>query len=162
VASLEEGLPDGFNTARRHLLTALLEDHRQNWAAADAAYERAERLATNPAKILNNWGISKMSRGEFEAAERLFERAIKFDSRLFTAKNNLAIARGRRGDYQLPVVPMTDTEKAMILNNLGLIALEREQMQAARGLFAAAVAAHPQHYQAAADRLAALEAKVEN
>lgn len=160
--ALEQGLPAAFNTARRHLLAAMIADNARDWAAADAAYARAENLSTNPADILNNWGVSQMSRGELTAASRTFERALSFNSRLFSAKNNLAISRGLRGDYSLPLVPMTEKEKAMILNNLGVIALRKGDRRTAQGLFAAAVDTHPQHYQAAADRLAALENKVVN
>ena len=160
AASLAAGLPQAMNTPRRHLLDAIVADQRQDWAAADAAYERAERLSPTPAEVLNNWGVSLMSRGDLEAAERTLRRAISYDSRLFEAKNNLALSRGLQGNYQLPVVPLTDVERATILNNLGLIALRRGDERQARGLFAEAVATHPQHYQAAAARLAALEASV--
>ena len=153
-------LPEAMNTPRRHLLDALLADHRQDWATADAAYQRAERMSPNPAEALNNWGVSLMSRGDFEAAEATFARAISFDSRMFEAKNNLALSRGLRGDYQLPVMPLGDVERAQILHNLGVIALRRDEPRIARGLFAEAVATHPQHYQAAADRLAALESTI--
>lgn len=162
VRSILSGLPDGLNTARRHMGDAMLADHEQNWTASDAAYARAETLSTNPAGVLNNWGVSRMSRGDLTGAEATFERALTFNSRLFNAKNNLAIVRGLQGNFQLPVVPMTETEKAIILNNLGLIALRKGEEGIAKGLFAAAVDAHPQHYGAAADRLAALESVVEN
>jgi Flp pilus assembly protein TadD len=140
----------------------MLADHQRNWAAADAAYARAETLTTNPANVLNNWGVSLMSRGDFVSAASTFERALSFNARLFNAKNNLAIARGLQGNFQLPIVPMTETEKAVILNNLGLIAMRKNEKRIAKGLFAAAVDVHPQHYPEAADRLAALEAVVEN
>ncbi|MEM1299843.1 MAG: tetratricopeptide repeat protein [Pseudomonadota bacterium] len=155
-------IPPGLNTPRRHMVEALLEDHRQNWAAADAAYARAESLTTNPASVLNNWGVSQMSRGDLPRAQTTFERALTYNSRLFSAKNNLAISRGLQGNFQLPVVPMSEKEKAIIMNNLGLIALRKGEKNIAKGLFAAAVETHPQHYAAAADRLAALEAVVEN
>lgn len=155
-------LSPGLNTGRRHMVEAMLADHEQNWAAADAAYARAETLSTNPASILNNWGVSLMSRGDLPAATRSFEKALTYNARLFSAKNNLAISRGLQGNFQLPVVPMTETEKAIILNNLGVIALGKDQKKVARGLFAAAVEAHPQHYAAAASRLESLEAVVEN
>lgn len=155
-------LPTALNTSRRHLLTALVADNARQWESADAAYGRAETLAANPAEILNNWGVSLMSRGEINRAERAFQKSVSFNSRLFNAKNNLAIARGLQGDYSLPLVPMTEIEKAMILNNLGLIATRRGDVDQARGLFAAAVDTHPQHYQGASDRLAALDGKVEN
>jgi Tfp pilus assembly protein PilF len=52
---------------------------------------------------------------------------------------------------------MTETEKALLLNNLGVIALRTGRTDVAKGLFAEAVETHPQHYAAAASRLAALE-----
>jgi len=162
AAALDARLPAGFDTARRHQLTAMIADHEQNWEAADAAYARAEMLDNNPAKILNNWGVSKMARGEYDASEQLFRRAIAFDSRLFAAKNNLAIALARQGTFQPPLVPMTDRERATILNNMGVLALAQDKPEIAKGLFAAAVDTHPQHYQGAADRLASLEATVAN
>lgn len=160
--ALEARLPGGLNSSRRHVFAGILADNRKDWEGADAAYNQAEVLTTNPARVLNNWGVSKMSRGAFEEAERLFERALSYDSRLFSAKNNLAIARGLQGNYQPPIVPMTDRERATILNNLGVIAMRRNEPQIAKGLFAAAVDTHPQHYQGAADKLASLEASVEN
>lgn len=157
VRTIVLGLPPGMDTAQRHVIDAMLADHEQNWGAADAAYARAEARSADPAPVLNNWGVSQMSRGDLAAAASLFERALAYDSRLFSAKNNLAIARGLMGDYQLPAVPMTETEKAYLLNNLGVIAQRSGRSEVARGLFAAAVEAHPQHYAAAASRLAALE-----
>ena len=160
--SILAALPAGLDTSRRHMVEAMLADHDQNWDTADAAYGRAEQLATNPADILNNWGVSKMSRGDLKGAEALFEKSLSYNSRLFNAKNNLAISRGLQGNYQLPVVPMTETEKAIILNNLGVIAARQGKPNIAKGLFVAAVETHPQHYEAAAGRLTALEANVEN
>jgi Flp pilus assembly protein TadD len=162
VRALLGDIPPAFNSARRHMAEGMLADHEQNWPEADAAYARAETLTTNPANILNNWGVSQMSRGDLPAAEKTFERALSFNSRLFNAKNNLAIARGLQGNFRLPIVPMTEKEKAIILNNLGVIALRKDEKSIAKGLFAAAVDSHPQHYREAADRLAALEAVVEN
>lgn len=162
AAALERRLPGALDTARRHQLAGMIADHANDWAAADAAYGRAELLSTQPAKILNNWGVSKMSRGDLEGAERLFDKAISFDSKLFNAKNNLALVRGLQGNYRLPAVPMTDRERAQILHNLGVIAVRRNEIDIARGLFAAAVEEHPQYYQEAADKLAGLEGKVTN
>lgn len=160
--ALAASLPADLDTPRRHVMDAMVADHRNDWEAADRAYARAERLSPNPAEVLNNWGVSLMSRGELAKASATFERAVSYDSRLFSAKNNLAISRGLNGNYNLPVVPMTDEERAIIYHNLGVIALRKGENRVARGLFAAAVDAHPRHYQAAADRLAALEATIIN
>jgi len=156
---LEQSLPETFRPARRHLLAAMIADHDEDWAGADVAYEQAVAAASNPAQIFNNWGVSHQARGDLTGARAMFERALSYDSTLFSAKNNLAITRGLQGNYDLPIVPVTDTEKARLLNNLGIVAMRKGEVRIARGLFAAAVAAHPQYYQAAADRLAALEQK---
>ena len=156
VSAVVQRLPAGMNTSRRHMVDAMLADYEQDWAAADAAYARAETMSSNPANVLNNWGVSLMSRGNLPEASASFERALSYNARLFSAKNNLAISRGLQGNYQLPVVPMTETEKAIILHNLGLIALRQGNPKIARGLFAAAIEAHPRHYESAAAQLQAL------
>jgi Flp pilus assembly protein TadD len=162
VETLSQSFPDGLQTPRRYSIDAMVADQNNDWAAADAAYARAEKLSSQPAAVLNNWGVSQMARGDLAAAAATFERAVSFDARLFSAKNNLAIVRGLQGEYNLPLVPLTDEERAVLLNNLGIIAMRRGDEKIARGLFAAAVAAHPQHYASAAGKLAALEAVVQN
>ncbi|MDH3668936.1 MAG: tetratricopeptide repeat protein [Paracoccaceae bacterium] len=158
VRALSESFPDGLQTPRRYVIDAMVADQDNDWATADAAYAKAERMSSRPAAVLNNWGVSQMSRGDLSAASTTFNRAISYDSSLFNAKNNLAIVRGLQGEYSLPLVPLKDAEKAVLLNNLGIIAMRQGEEQVARGLFAAAVDAHPEHYPAAADKLAALDA----
>ncbi|MEL6765869.1 MAG: tetratricopeptide repeat protein [Pseudomonadota bacterium] len=158
--ALATGIPQTVDTPRRHMLDAMLADRTQDWELADAAYARAEERSSNPADVLNNWGVSLMSRKEYGRAEAVFERAISYNSRLFSAKNNLALSRGLRRDYRLPIVPLTAEEKAVISYNLGVIALRQGDRRVARGLFAKAVDEHPRHYEAAAAQLEALETAV--
>jgi Flp pilus assembly protein TadD len=162
VRTLAQSLPDGLQTARRYSIDAMVADQDNDWAAADEAYARAEKLTSRPATVLNNWGVSQMARGDLNAAAMTFERAISFDSTLFSAKNNLAIVRGLQGNYFLPLVPLNDKERAVLLNNLGIVAMRQGDEKIARGLFAAAVDAHPQYYASAAAKLSALEAIVQN
>ncbi len=162
VRTLSQSFPEGLQTPRRYSIDAMVADQDNDWAAADAAYAQAEKLSSRPAAVLNNWGVSQMARGDLRTAAATFERAISFDASLFNAKNNLAIARGLQGHYNLPLVPLSDEERAVLLNNLGIIAMRQGEEKIARGLFAAAVDAHPQYYASAADKLAALEAIVQN
>jgi Flp pilus assembly protein TadD len=162
VRTLSQSFPDGLQTPRRYSIDAMVADQDNDWAAADAAYAQAEKLSSRPAAVLNNWGVSQMARGDLSTAAATFERAISFDASLFKAKNNLAIARGLQGYYTLPFVPLTGEERAVLLNNLGIIAMRQGEEKIARGLFAAAVDAHPQHYANAAAYLSALEATVQN
>lgn len=149
-------LPPDMRSARRSLVTALVADHRQDWDAADAAYAEAQSLAPQPATILNNWGVSRMARGDFIAAQRSFEDALIFDPNLFSAKNNLAISYGLQRRYRLPVVTLSNEEKAVLLHNLGVIALRQGDREIGRGLLEQSLATHPQYYTPAADKLAAL------
>ena len=144
VATLVRTLPDGMQSPRRHVLDAMMADQNNDWDAADISYARAEKLSSRPAGVLNNWGVSQMARGDLATAAETFQRAVSYDSGLFSAKNNLAIVRGLQGEFELPLVPLTDEERAVLMNNLGIIAMRQGKQRLAQGLFASAVAIHPQ------------------
>ncbi len=145
---------------RLTLLRAMRADQAQQWDAADRDYAAARALAAQPAPVLNNWGVSRMSRGDYPGAEQAFSEAIVFDPSLFGAKNNLAIVRGLQGKFTLPVVPLTEEERAILLHNLALVALRRNEIALARGLLEEAVATHPRHFEPAVAKLAALSGVV--
>ena len=146
-----------FETYQRYKLEAMVADARQEWEKADSFYETASGLTMQPAAILNNWGYSNLIRGNFADAEALFQEAIRQNSRMFTAKNNLILARGAQRKYDLPVMPMTQTERAELLYTLALTAIKNGDVQIGKGLLREAVDSHPQYFEAAARSLAALE-----
>jgi Flp pilus assembly protein TadD len=125
---------------------------------ADSFYEIAVGLTTRPAGVLNNWGYSKLTRGDFTDAERLFQDAIRQDASLFTAKNNLILARAAQRNYTLPVIPMEQTERAQLLHTLALSAVKQGDVEIGKGLLREAIDTHPQHFEAAVRSLRALEA----
>ena len=151
-------IPPTHETYQRYRLEAMVADSKKDWKKADSFYEIAAGLTTKPAGVLNNWGFSKLTRGDFAGAEKLFVEAITYDSALFTAKNNLVLARGAQRKYDLPVVPMTQIERAELLYTLGLTAIKQGDTLVGKGLLQNAVDTHPQHFEAAARSLAALEA----
>ena len=110
-------IPPTYETHKRYRLEAMIADSRKEWSKADSFYEIAVGLTTTPASTLNNWGYSKLTRGEFAGAEKLFAQALRQDPTLFTAKNNLTLARGAQGNYTLPVVPMSQIERAQLLRD---------------------------------------------
>jgi Flp pilus assembly protein TadD len=152
-----DGIPPTHETFRRYRLEAMVADANEEWQTADSFYETALGLTTQPAGVLNNWGFSKLTRGNYAEAERLFGEAIQQDPKLFTAKNNLVLARGAQGNYSLPVVPMSQVERAQLLHTLGLSAVKRGDVETGKGLFRDALETHPQHFEPAARSLAALE-----
>jgi len=135
----------------------VVADSRKDWKSADHFYETAVGLTTRPGGVMNNWGYSKLTRGQYADAERLFTEAIRQDKTLFTAKNNLVLARAAQGNYSLPVVPMTQVERAMLLNTMAISAVKQGDVTTAKNLFREAIATHPQHYDEAVRSLRALE-----
>jgi len=149
-------VPPTFETYKRYRLAAMIADSHKQWKKADSFYETAAGLATRPAGVLNNWGYSKLSRGNYKAAEKLFLQAITYNKDMFIAKNNLVLARAAQGNYTLPVIRMTQIEKARLLYTIALSASKRGDTDVARGLLQDAIDTHPQHFGAAVRMLAAL------
>ncbi|WP_323785615.1 tetratricopeptide repeat protein [Thalassovita sp.] len=152
-----DAIPPTFESFKRYRLEAMVADSNKEWKKADSFYETAIGLTTRPASVLNNWGYSKLTRGDFAEAERLFGEAIRNDPALFTAKNNIVLARGAQRNYSLPVIPMNQIERAQLLHTLGLSAVKQGDIETAKGLLHEAIDTHPQHFEAAVRSLRALE-----
>lgn len=150
-------IPPTHETYERYRLEAMVADSKQNWKKADSFYEVASGLTTKPAGVLNNWGFSKLSRKDFAGAEKLFAEALTYDPTMFTAKNNLVMARGAQHKYDLPVIEMSQTERAELLYTMGLTAVKQGDILVGKGLLQDAIDTHPQHFEAAVRSLAALD-----
>ena len=153
-------IPPTHETFQRYRLEAMVADSNKEWKKADSFYEIAAGLTNRPAGVLNNWGFSKLTRGDFAGAEKLFLEAITYDPKLFTAKNNLVMARGAQRKYDLPVVEMTQTERAELLHTMALTAIKSGDVNVGRGLLQDAIDTHPQHFEAAVRALRALDSNV--
>ncbi|PQO24239.1 hypothetical protein C2I36_03950 [Rhodobacteraceae bacterium WD3A24] len=160
-AVLDE-VPPTHETYQRYRLEAMVADADEDWERADSFYEIAAGLTNNPSGVLNNWGYSKLSRGEHAAAEDLFIEALTYDPELFTAKNNLVLARAAQRNYDLPLIDMTQTERARLLHTMALAAIRLGDVNIGRGLLQEAIDTHPQHFEPAARALRALESNVAN
>ncbi|MCO4846861.1 MAG: tetratricopeptide repeat protein [Yoonia sp.] len=149
-------------TFKRYRLEAMVADSRKQWDKADSFYQTSVGLTTTPAGVLNNWGYSKLTRGEYSEAERLFIDALRHNKRMFTAKNNLVLARGAQRNYDLPVIAMTQIERAQLLHTLALTAIKQNDVTIGKGLLREAIDTHPQHFEEAVRSLRALEDNVTN
>ncbi|WP_136634704.1 tetratricopeptide repeat protein [Pseudooceanicola onchidii] len=152
-----DSVPPTHETYKRYRLEAMVADSNKEWTKADSFYETAMGLTTKPGGVMNNWGYSKLTRGDFSEAEKLFAQAIQQDPELFTAKNNLILARGAQRNYSLPVIPMQQTERAQLLYTLGLSAVKQGDVETGKSLLREAIDTHPQHYEDAVRSLRALE-----
>ena len=152
-----DALPPTHETFNRYRLEAMLADSNEEWTKSDSFYEIATGLTTKPSGVLNNWGYSKLTRGDYKEAERLFGEAIRQDPTLFTAKNNLVLARSAQRDYSLPVIPMDQTERAQLLHTMALSAIKQGDVTVGKGLLRDAIETHPQHFEPAVRALEALD-----
>ena len=59
-------IPPTYETYDRYRLEAMVADADKDWSKADSFYETASGLTTEPSRTLNNWGFSKLSRGEYQ------------------------------------------------------------------------------------------------
>jgi Tfp pilus assembly protein PilF len=155
--SVLDAIPPTHETFERYRLEAMVADADEAWSRADSFYETAVGLTTTPAGVLNNWGYSKLTRGDYRGAEQLFSDALRYDSSLFTAKNNLVLALGAQRRYDLPVVPMTQQERAQLLYTLALTAIKQSDLNTGRSLLVDAIETNPQHFEEAVRALEALD-----
>ena len=155
-------IPPTYETFKRYRLEAMIADSREQWDKADSFYETAVGLTTTTGGVLNNWGYSKLTRGEYVEAERLFVGALRHNKSMFTAKNNLVLARGAQRNYDLPVISMTQVERAQLLHTLALTAIKQNDVTIGKGLLREAIDTHPQHFADAVRSLRALEDNVTN
>ncbi len=151
-------IPPTHETFERYKLEAMVADANKNWDKADSFYETAVGLTTAPANVMNNWGYSKLTRGDYAGAEKLFGQALTYDEKMFTAKNNLVLARAAQRKYDMPIVQMTQTERAQLLYTAALSAIKQGDVATGKGLLQEAVDTHPQHFEEAARALETLDA----
>ena len=152
-----DDIPPTHETFKRYRLEAMIADSNKEWTKADSFYEIAVGLTTRPSGTLNNWGFSNLTRGNYSEAERLFSEALTYDSNLFTAKNNLVLARAAQRRYDMPVIPMTQIERAQLLHTAALSAIKQGDVITGKSLLQEAIDTHPQFFEAAVRSLEALE-----
>jgi len=142
-------VPPTLETFQRYRLEAIVADSEKKWKKADSFYETAVGLTTKPANVFNNWGFSKLTRKDYKGAEALFLKAITSDKNLYTAKNNLVLSRASRKEYNLPVIPMTQIERAELTYTAALAAIKNGNKVTGRNLLEKAIELHPRHFEAA-------------
>ena len=101
-------------------------------------------------------------RGAYTEAEKMFFEALRYDPHMFTAKNNIVLARGAQRNYELPIVSMTQIERAQLLHTMALAAIKQGDVTMGRGLLQEAVDTHPQYFEAAERSLRALDVNAVN
>lgn len=136
-----------------------LADATGDWAAADAAFDHAQRIAPNEPALLNNRGWSQLLRGNWPAALPLLEAAAAAAPQDRRMANNLELARaGLAGQLPLRRPGEVDRLWAARLNDAGMAALARHDRTRAVAAFARAIVARNEWYERASNNLAQAQA----
>ncbi len=149
-------IPPTVESYERYRLEALVADSKKDWKKADSFYSIAVGMTTKPQGVLNNWGYSKLTRGDGPGAEKLFIQALTYDPTMFTAKNNLVLARAAQHKYDLPVIDMTQEERARLIYTSALAAIKQGDTVTGKRLLQEAIDTSPTYFEEAARSLAAL------
>jgi Flp pilus assembly protein TadD len=137
-----------------------IADTRGDWAGADTAYDKADRLAPGHFEIANNRGWSRILRGDWQGAIPFLQQAIALDPKSARAANNLELARAalatelprRRADE-------SDHDWAARLNDAGVAAQILGDRKRAVAAFTQALEASSSWYDRAANNLKAASSK---
>lgn len=151
-------IPPTYETYERYRLEAMVADANKQWKKADSFYETAFGLTTKPSGVLNNWGFSKLTRGDYAGAEKLFAQSLTYDPGAFTTKNNLVLARAGQHVYDMPLVEMTQGERAQLLYTAALTAVKQGDVATAKTLLQDAIDTSPQYFEQAVRTLKTLDA----
>src|SRR5690606_5760361 len=149
-------IPPTHETYERYRLEAMVADANKKWQKADSFYETAFGLTTQPSSVLNNWGYSKLTRGDFPGAEKLFAEALTYDTSSFTTKTNPVLPRAARRRSDMPIVTMTQAERAALLYTAAPTAIKQGDVTTGKGLLEDAVDTSPKYFEQAARALETL------
>ena len=134
----------------------VVADLRRDWAAADAAYAKAQALAPLEAEPLNNRGWSHLLRGDWKTALDLLEQASVREPKSTRIANNVELARAALAS-ELPKRRPDEDDRAWAarLNDAGLAAQLLGDRQRAIAAFTQALEASGSWYERAANNLQA-------
>jgi Flp pilus assembly protein TadD len=74
-------------------------DQSDQYAAAQAEYEKAARLAPDEPTIFNNWGLSHALAGDLDQAEAMLVKAAGMAGADKKVRANLALVLGLQGKF---------------------------------------------------------------
>jgi Flp pilus assembly protein TadD len=135
----------------------VLADTEHDWDTADAAYERARKLAPNEARVINNQGWSMLLRGDWAAAVPLFQKAVTMDENSERIANNLELAKtALAADLPQRRPRESNEDWAARLNDAGVAAELLGDKRRAVAAFTQALNASPVWYDRASNNLKAL------
>jgi Flp pilus assembly protein TadD len=139
---------------RSHNALGVLADTAGDHATAVGHYQAALAVRPESAMLLNNLGYSHYLAGNMDEAEKLYQQALVVEPGNRPARINMGLLHARRGNYALAVEVMgTAMDAARIHNDVGYVALQNGDMDAAENLLREAIRLSPSYYETAQQNL---------
>lgn len=135
----------------------VLADSQHDWGMADESYQRAQKLAPNEARVVNNQGWSMLLRGDWAAAVPLLQKAAALDKDSKRIANNLELAKAAlASDLPRRRPGEANADWAARLNDAGVAAELLGDKQRAIAAFTQALDASTVWYDRASNNLKTL------
>lgn len=144
-------------SAKAHEALGVLLDKLGRLDESIVHYEAARKARPRDPSILNNYGVSRYLRRDYDAAIDTFQLALTLtpDREKPRVYNNLGRAYAKAGRYQSAFDSFRKGADApTAYNNLGLIFLEENRLGKSAACFQRAMDASPRYYGDAAENLA--------
>lgn len=128
---------------------AVLTVHRNSdWKNSDTLWEQAYRVTPGSFIVLNNVGLVRSGKQDFEGAVRFFTGSLEINPRNVRAYSNLGLAYREMGNDALAAETFLqglriDPGNPYILINLGKLKLDHDEAEAGLGFLRRAIESRP-------------------
>ena len=137
----------------------LIADMKQEPKEAETIYRRALTINPKSAILHNNLGYSRLLAGIPDEAIAELREAFSLDPSSETVQNNYRLALAVKGRYAEAIRGVVKKNLAIILNNVGYVAMQRGDLSAAEGYLARAMEVSPIFNTIASQNIEQLKAK---
>jgi len=146
---------------RAHNALGVLDDEAGDHQSAISHYEAAIEIYPESPAVLNNLGYSRYLLKDFDQAARDLYAATQLDPDHDRAWANLALVYAQKGWYADAVQALAKVaEEAAAYNDIGYVAFQRGDLEAAAELLAEAIRLSPVYFQTAQNNLEAVRARL--
>ena len=137
----------------------LLADLKHDPSAAQLSYNRALEINPKSAALHNNLGYSRLLAGNADEALNELREAFSLDPASETVQNNYRLALAMKGRYADALRGAPEEKLPTLLNNVGYVAMQRGDLNAAEGYFSRAMELSPSFNTVASHNVEQLKAK---
>lgn len=141
----------------------VIADMDGDYPAAEGFYQASLKAFDRDVSIYNNYGYSLMMAHRYPEAEAIFQHGVKLDPYAERLRHNLALAKAWQGDYKAALKAYSSgRDDPEAYNNIGYIALLKQDYQLAVEYFERAITLSPSYYAKAGQNLEKAQALIQS